>query len=764
MQKRNHYKFQKPMKVLATAAILTTTLFTPIMTNHVVARAETQEQTVEKHVSTERIFHVIGKGNVDQIRETDRRQFRFSPYEPTGLFARPNEKITIQVDGTQNIQAYIGTFSYDGAWNQDSRVKSFTLKPGENTIESPNGGMIYFYNPQQGGKIKAEVKTGGVPTPLFELGKHTKQDLINMLDTYPNAHAVELKGDRSLITASPERVKKYLIDSNTDPVQLLKKIDEAIRIEDRVSGLTEEQSDKHYVHFVEDNHSDYYMYAYTSRTAYVRDAIQSVLDINKFTKDGWGPWHEMGHQRQQTPWMWDGLGEVTTNIYSMSVQRAFGNPSRLETAGIYKKAFTYLSKPQSEKDYNKIDDVFVKVTMFWQLDLAFGAEFYPKLHQLYRSIPKAELPKTSDEKIQALIYNTSKVAKQNVLPFFDQWGLKATPETRQRIEALNYPVLTAPIWEATDSKPVIVGETPDMEPNFTVPDGATINVGKSFDPMSGVSAIDKEDGDLTNKIMVEGKVDTSKVGTYELTYTVKDSKGHKVIAKQTVMVKEKEEIKDEAPLLKVPSETTISEGNTFDPMKDVSVTDKEDGDLTNKITVEGKVDTSKVGTYELTYTVKDSKGHKVIAKQTVTVKEKEKSVKIQEPELAVPTEVNMNIVNKSAPISGVKAIDKEDGDITEKVRHLGEIDISKTGTYELNFLGRDFGGNEVTTIQKVVMKDKKNDNSNISQNNPTVRKEETYKELPKAGTSTNNSATIGILMVLAGMVITFGCKFKKVLK
>ncbi|MGE7936488.1 M60 family metallopeptidase [Bacillus paramycoides] len=408
----------------------------------------------EQQVSTERVFHVIGKGNIEQLRDRDRRQFRFSPYEPTGLYASPNEKITIQVDGTQNIQAYIGTFSYEGAWYEDSLVKLFTLKPGENTIESPNGGMIYLSNPVQGGTVKAEIKTGGTATPLFELGKHTQQDLVDMLNKYPDAHAVELKGKRSLITASPARVKKYLIDSNTDPVELLKKIDESIRIEDRVSGLSEEEADKHYVHFVEDTHSELYMYAYNNRTAYVGDAIQNVLDIKKFTKDGWGPWHEMGHQRQQIPWMWDGLGEVTTNIYSMSVQRAFGNPSRLETGGTYKKAFTYLSKPQSEKDYNKIDDVFVKVTMFWQLDLAFGEEFYPKLHQAYRSIPNEELPKMSDEKIQAFIYNTSKVAKQNLLPFFDKWGLIAMPETRQKIEALNYSTLTAPIWEATDSKPV----------------------------------------------------------------------------------------------------------------------------------------------------------------------------------------------------------------------------------------------------------------------------------------------------------------------
>ena len=60
-----------------------------------------------------------------------------------------------------------------------------------------------------------------------------------MLDTYPNAHAVELKGERVFITASPERVKKYLIGSNTDPVQLLKKMDESIRIQDEFSGLSE---------------------------------------------------------------------------------------------------------------------------------------------------------------------------------------------------------------------------------------------------------------------------------------------------------------------------------------------------------------------------------------------------------------------------------------------------------------------------------------------------------------------------------------------
>ncbi|MEB8928903.1 M60 family metallopeptidase, partial [Bacillus cereus] len=339
----------------------------------------------------------------------------------------------------------------------DSKIKSFTLKPGINTIQSPNGGMIYFYNKQQGGTIRTTITAGGTTTPFFELGKHTKQDLINMLDQYPNAHAVELKGERVLITASLARVKKYLLGSNTDPVQLLKKMDEATRIQDKVAGLSEEQVDKHYVHYVEENHSpDYYMYATSYRTAYVGDAIQYVLDINKFITDGWGPWHEAGHLRQQSPWKFYNMTEVQNNIYSLSVEKAFNQPSNLEKSGIYPKAFQYLE--QGNKNYDEISDVFVKLVMLWQLQLAYGEDFYPKLHQLYRDMPSSELPQTDENKKQLFMISASKVAKQNLIPFFEKWGLRPNNDTIQKVAALGYPILTAEIWKGTDSNPI----KPDM--------------------------------------------------------------------------------------------------------------------------------------------------------------------------------------------------------------------------------------------------------------------------------------------------------------
>ncbi|PEK53683.1 hypothetical protein CN586_05255 [Bacillus toyonensis] len=454
----------KTRKILAATATVTMLATGMISSSDVFAEQKEQQKNLstslqnEKSVKSEnRTFTVPGKGDVEVLKQQERKSMAFSPYEPTGLYAKPNEQITINVEGNQDIQVYIGTYSYDASWREDSKIKSFTLKPGINTIQSPNGGMIYFYNKQQGGTIRTTITTGGTTTPFFELGKHTKQDLINMLDQYPNAHAVELKGERVLITASPARVKKYLLGSNTDPVQLLKKMDEATRIQDKVAGLSKEQVDKHYIHYVEENHSpDYYMYATSYRTAYVGDAIQYVLDMDKFVKDGWGPWHEAGHLRQQSPWKFYNMTEVQNNIYSLSVEKAFNQPSNLEKSGIYPKAFQYLE--QANKNYDEISDVFVKLVMLWQLQLAYGEDFYPKLHQLYRDMPSSELPQTDENKKQLFMISASKVAKQNLIPFFEKWGLRPNNDTIQKVAALGYPILTAEIWKGTDSNPI----KPDM--------------------------------------------------------------------------------------------------------------------------------------------------------------------------------------------------------------------------------------------------------------------------------------------------------------
>lgn len=63
----------------------------------------------------------------------------------------------------------------------------------------------------------------------------------------------------------------------------------------------------------------------------------------------------------------------------------------------------------------------------------------------------------------------------------------------------------------------------------------------------------------------------------------------------------------------------ITVGDKFDPMENVTGTDREDGDVTGKITVTGTVDPSKPGKYELTYTVTDKAGNTTTEHRVVTV-------------------------------------------------------------------------------------------------------------------------------------------------
>ncbi len=52
----------------------------------------------------------------------------------------------------------------------------------------------------------------------------------------------------------------------------------------------------------------------------------------------------------------------------------------------------------------------------------------------------------------------------------------------------------------------------------------------------GYKATDNCDNDITNNVVVEGSVNTNKIGKYKITYTVKDSSGNQTITERTVNV------------------------------------------------------------------------------------------------------------------------------------------------------------------------------------------------------------------------------------
>ena len=184
-------------------------------------------------------------------------------------------------------------------------------------------------------------------------------------------------------------------------------------------------------------------------------------------------------------------------------------------------------------------------------------------------------------------------------------------EVSQRMYQTSPEIMKQTIWGDTNSAPVISGAN-----------NITINLGDKFNALSGVTATDKEDGDLTSAIKVAGTVDTLKAGEYTLTYSVKDSSGKETIVTRVVTVFDKDApVVNTNPEITGVKDQTIKLGSTFNPLSGVKATDKEDGDLTNAIKVAGTVDTSKTGVYKLTYTVVDKDGGKAEVSCNITVED-----------------------------------------------------------------------------------------------------------------------------------------------
>ena len=220
----------------------------------------------------------------------------------------------------------------------------------------------------------------------------------------------------------------------------------------------------------------------------------------------------------------------------------------------------------------------------------------------------------------------------------------------------------------------------------------TLTVGDEFDPLADVTAEDEEDGDITDKIeILNNEVDTTKPGKYEVTYKVTDSGGASHVKTIKVTVNPKMEPLNAAPIIEA-EDKTLTVGDAFDPMADVTATDAEDGNLTDKIEIlNNEVDTTKPGKYEVTYKVTDNKGASYTKTITVTVNPKMEVLN------AIPTikaeDKTITVGDTFDPKADVTAEDVEDGDLTDKIEVLkNEVDTTKAGKYEVTYKVTDRKG------------------------------------------------------------------------
>lgn len=83
----------------------------------------------------------------------------------------------------------------------------------------------------------------------------------------------------------------------------------------------------------------------------------------------------------------------------------------------------------------------------------------------------------------------------------------------------------------------------DEAPVINVSD-KTISLGTDFNPKTGITATDKEDGTITDVTVDDSKVNYEEIGEYEITYSVKDSFGHEVSKTIILTIKDKTPLED----------------------------------------------------------------------------------------------------------------------------------------------------------------------------------------------------------------------------
>ncbi len=281
--------------------------------------------------------------------------------------------------------------------------------------------------------------------------------------------------------------------------------------------------------------------------------------------------------------------------------------------------------------------------------------------------------------------------------------------------------------------------------------------GNDFDLMDGVSAIDKEDGDISNNIKVYSK-DLKDGLTQVYNYSITDSDGNKVEVNRTV--KYVSTVTNNKPVIDGVDNKDILVGEDFNPMDGVSSSDVEDGDLTSSISLSGSINNNVPGDYVLTYSVVDSDNNIVSVDRTISVKDIVVTTN-NKPIISGANDVKVKLNTDFDIMEGIVASDIEDGDLSNNIIVVrNELDTSIVGDYKIVYSVIDSDSNISNVSRNISVYDDQNKindsevdiNDKVNVNNDNEKLIETGK----------NSIYILCISVLS--FLTYFLQIKKVNK
>ncbi len=172
----------------------------------------------------------------------------------------------------------------------------------------------------------------------------------------------------------------------------------------------------------------------------------------------------------------------------------------------------------------------------------------------------------------------------------------------------------------------------------------------------------------------EGEVDTSKIGEYNIKY-IFSYDNNELVRNQVVKV-----IDNKAPTLEVNGEDFRYCPNGKIPKYEVTAIDDYDGDISDKVEVRAEGD-------KLLFVVKDSSLNETKVFKDARKIDEEKPVITLNGEDKIYIEVGNNYEEL-----GAKAVDNCDGDISDNIEMIGNVNTSEAGEYEITYQIKDSSG------------------------------------------------------------------------
>ncbi|MEV7854697.1 M60 family metallopeptidase [Streptomyces sp. NPDC088183] len=369
-----------------------------------------------------------------------------SEFQPTGLYVPAGTPLSLTVQPHDGLlpTLWIGAWDYYG---EVTEPRSYPLTKGANTVTDPHGGPAYLTLTGHGERAGVLIRSGALPMPVFTLGRTSEADYQRQLDTLTASPYVELHAPHTIMTLTREGALLY---RGEDHAALLGLVETIIDSHARISGLDGSRPVHRRkagpYHFTEVSKvpSGVGAYATHGYNGFPRAYLDRATTVEGLRTRGWGLYHELGHLHQQMAYKPGGLTEVTVNIYSLAAQRTLKQPSNLLTVDP-KTGLTYFQSARLKfgtagLTYEKSFGAYEKLVPLRQLELAFGDDFWPRLHKLVREENPQSDYTENDKRYRALATCSSRVAGYDLTDFFvNTWAFPIDATGRAELAALNLP-------------------------------------------------------------------------------------------------------------------------------------------------------------------------------------------------------------------------------------------------------------------------------------------------------------------------------------